>query len=103
MLAWEAQGFIAHRNAGLPGGREVVLGAFRWLAEPGRVDPSLPVRVLSILVNRFSWAARAELDSDVLLDGLDSDDGVAAVAEFLWAARHRRTPEQSAQRPEDRP
>lgn len=86
-----------HRDAGLPPAVDIIRDTFRAVAEPDRQAPGLPVIVLRIWAEHFSWTAREEFGADVLIDALDSDDGVAALAEFLWAVQGR-TP---ADRPSD--
>ena len=87
LLAWEADGITAHRDAGLPPAREVVTAAVRALAAPAPLDPSLPVRVVRFHAEHFSWDAPVLLDADVLIGTLDEDLAAEAIAEYLWAAR----------------
>lgn len=90
LLAWEANGYTAHTDAGLPDARTVLRDTFLAATTPERLDPRLPVGVLAVFVERFAWAAREALGADVMLGDLDPDGESAAeaVAEFLWTARH---------------
>jgi hypothetical protein len=94
-------GFTIHRDAGLPPARDVIRDAFRSVTEPGRLDRSVPVTVLRLWVEQFSWCAREVFDAGVLVDALDSDDGVEALATFLWAARGRAPADHQADTNED--
>jgi hypothetical protein len=65
--AWEASGYTAHTDAGLPPALTVIRDAITSGVEPGRLDPRLPLRVLAVSVERFAWAARAMFSEDNLL------------------------------------
>jgi hypothetical protein len=87
LLTWESAGVTAHRAAGLPAGRDVVVAALQAAAHQAPLDPDLPVRVVWFHAENFSWDA-CDYDADVQIDVLDGSDAVDAIAEFLWAARH---------------
>ena len=85
LLAWEAQGFFFHREAGLPEARQVIRDAFQWLADPGADPTELCIAVLRLSLERFAWSGLPELGADVALDEAQEDALVEALADFLWA------------------
>src|SRR3954451_7437938 len=94
LLLWEQQGIDAHRQAGLPPGRQALRDVFR--AATGQADPeaagrarTLPYRVLTLFVERFAWAGRPELGADLTLGPADEDALLEGLADFLWAHRPR--------------
>jgi hypothetical protein len=88
LLAWEAQGFCFHRQAGLPEARQAIRDAFRSLADPGADPTALGAAVLRLAVERFAWGGPRDLDADVALDDLTDDAALEALAAYLWATRH---------------
>jgi hypothetical protein len=89
LLSWEANGFFAHREVGLPEARAVIRDAFQSLNNSG-VDPAeLCIRVMGLSIERFAWTAPAELGTDVSLAEADEDALQEALADFLWAHRPR--------------
>jgi hypothetical protein len=89
LLAWESQGLTLHRDAGLPSALDVLRNAILALRTPGRLDPELPAAVLRLWAENFYWLGAEEFGADVLIDALDTGEGVAALAELLWAASGR--------------
>ena len=90
---WEAAGHTVHTEAGLPSAN-TALGFICDLLCAANVDPaelSRAGRLYSVVhdltVSRFAWAARQELGADVVLNIIDEDTVVEALAQFLW--KHR--------------
>lgn len=89
LLAWEAQGFFVHREAGLPEARQAIRDAFLSLNETGSDSTELGVAILRLSIERFAWNALPELGADVVLDDAQEDALLEALADFLWAQRPR--------------
>ena len=43
--------------------------------------------VMSMFIDRFAWNGRQHLDAPVILDSLDEDIALDALAELLWRRR----------------
>lgn len=96
LRAWDAAGLTVHTEAGLPDGDRAFRGLIDALHAAGRgvrtAGPfgALATAVFTLLMTRFAWAARAELGTDVLLDALDDETLVAALARFLLPHRTQK-------------
>jgi hypothetical protein len=96
LLKWEEGGLGIHREAGLPAAHDSLKSAFLTVAKEGTIPDGgqLSRRVLRLFVERFAWHGRRDLGAAVSLDDLDQDAALDALAEFLWANRHRGPDEQ---------
>jgi len=56
--------------------------------EPASGEQPLSMLVVKLFIDRFAWHAKIEWRADVVLDFLDEDAAVEAIAEFLWRNRH---------------
>src|SRR4051794_14365383 len=67
LLDWERNGIHTHLAAGLPTASEIIIQAFRNLAESGMIPHGgeIPRRVMGLFVDRFAWHGRRELDATV--------------------------------------
>ena len=81
----EQQGFSFHRAAGLPSAAAVLDAVFRSLVEPFQILPKLVIDVVRCWATHCSWLAPIEFDADILVDEIDSDDGIKGLAAFLLA------------------
>lgn len=89
LVAWEQRGVFIHRDIGLPSADDAVLLIFRSYQESD-THPAcahLQHEVFQLFVQRFAWAGRSDLDADIVLDDLEEDVLVDALADFLWARR----------------
>jgi hypothetical protein len=90
LLLWEQKGIRIHQVTGLPSAREALLDVFRAVSDPearARACQLAP-RIVALFIQHFAWAGRIELDADVLLDPVDEDMALEALADFLWDQRH---------------
>jgi hypothetical protein len=89
LVAWEALGVFFHREIGLPEAREVLRGAFRFVAEPDAYSNELDLAVLRLSIERFSWYGGPELGADIALGDVEEDAALEALADFLWSQSRR--------------
>jgi hypothetical protein len=85
---WERAGISIHRDRGMPSARELLMDAAQTMLKGTRPDGTgLGHQVTKIFIYNFSWSARRHLDAPVLLDALDEDKTLDAIAELLWSRR----------------
>jgi hypothetical protein len=86
---WEAVRISIHRGRGFPPACEILTNAARALVEEGkRPDGSgLAMDVMNMFLENFAWNSRQNLDAPVVLDSLDEDVALDALAELLWRRR----------------
>jgi len=89
LRAWDAAGVTAHIEAGLPGGATAMndLIVALWICNhfpryTKRLG-TLAAKVFQLHMDRFAWTADEELGTEVVLDAVDDDRLVEAVAQFL--------------------
>jgi hypothetical protein len=87
--SWERAGIFVHRDLGLPSAVEIIDDAARALTQQNKwPDGSrLGLQVLQMFHDHFAWSARRDLDAPVVLDSLDEDAALNALAELLWNPR----------------
>jgi hypothetical protein len=87
--SWETTGIVIHRDRGLPSACELLTKAARALVEEGkRPDGTgLTIDVIDMFIENFAWHGRQHLDAPVVLDSLDEDMALDAMAELLWRMR----------------
>jgi hypothetical protein len=88
LLEWERVGVRSHLQDGLPPARRALTEAFRFHQERPDRGPSLSQRVMVLFVERFAWHGRRDWNAAIVLDSLDDDAALDAVAEFLFKYRH---------------
>ncbi len=89
LYSWETAGITIHRDRGLPPACEILTNAARALVEEGkRPDGTrLAMLVMNMFIDKFAWNGRQHLDAHVILDSLDEDMALDALAELLWRRR----------------
>jgi hypothetical protein len=90
LLIWEQCGLQVHRDAGLPPAREILRDVFLSPGDPAAAarTAQLPGQVMALFIQRFAWAGRRELGTAMVLDHVDEDLALEALADFLWNHRH---------------
>ena len=89
LLAWEAQGFFFHREAGLPEAEQAIRDAFLTLNNPDAERTKLRSAVLRLSVERFAWSGPPDLGANIAVHQAQEDVLLDALADFLWAHRPR--------------
>ena len=87
LLQWEEQGFVFHRQVGLPEAHQAIRDAMGSLKA---ADPTgFCVKVLRLSIERFAWDGPRELGADMALDDWTEDTALDTLAEYLWATRNK--------------
>jgi hypothetical protein len=86
---WEKAGIGIHRHRGLRSACDMLTDAAQALIEEGkRFDGSgLGIQVTKMFIDHFAWSGRRDLDAPVVLDSLNEDVALDALAEMLWSRR----------------
>ncbi len=93
---WEAAGYAAHLDAGLPSARAALDRVIDTLVTAATTKTTtaalgagaLAQAVFEVAVTRFAWGAWPILGTDIALDVDDEDRLVEVMAQFLWPRRH---------------
>jgi hypothetical protein len=90
---WELHGFRPCLPEELPTFREAAIALAKRATEranDGKRPPSeeLSQQVCSVWLRHFAWDGRESLQADMVLDDVDEDKLVDAMADFLWSHRH---------------
>ena len=86
LLLWERQGYVFHREAGLPSARQAIHDASQSLLKPNLVVVNrLNLEVLKIAMKRLAWSGPRELGAEVaILQEELEDQFLEDLADFLW-------------------
>jgi hypothetical protein len=101
IASWDRAGIRQRLDPGLPPADQAYADFVRRLRYepesflPGGGPASLLMPVMWATWQQTAWNGRADLGADVVLDPLDDDQARDAVAEFLFAHRHRPKSPQS--------
>ena len=95
---WEATGYPVHLDAGLLSALAALDHIINTLEAAATTKVpmaalgagALARSVFEITVTRFAWAARAMLETDIVIDINDEDALVEVLAQFLWPHRNDR-------------
>lgn len=87
LASWENSGLQIHLDAGLPSAKEAFVDAYRSVVEQGKptVGSDLSNAVLALFIERFAWNGRRDLNAAIVLDSIDEDAALDALAELLWS------------------
>lgn len=92
LMAWEDGGLTIHRDAGLPPWHEALAEVHGQGTGAAGTDlgRDLSLRVLKVIVRNFAWHDLNGCQPMIVLDVLNDDASLDALAEFLWNHRDRR-------------
>jgi hypothetical protein len=86
---WERLGLRIHLDHGLPAADRALADVLGSLVGTAVVDTELPTRVMAVSVARLSWHGATDWRAAIVLDRLDDEASLDALAEFLFAHRHK--------------
>ena len=101
LLRWEMLGITRHLDAGIGSAEQVLMDAFRRLAQPEQTQnvelPSRWAQLIHLSAKRMACSGQELLSTEVLLSGADSADDTMldSLAQFLWQNRHHGRPNEN--------